>query len=228
MDDVLEFIQRHTNMEVIISGKAARVERWDYPLPALREAVINAIVHRDYQDPGNVQIRIFDDRLEVWSPGLLPKQLDLKLIGREHRSIPRNRKIAEIFHALGLIEGWGSGFSRMLLWAQENGNDNPAFKETTGAFVITFPRRRAGGAANGGLNGGVNGGVGGGIMDEPVALLELIRSSPGINAKALPARIGKSQRTTERWLNQLKKQGLIEFRGAPKSGGYHLVDKNAG
>jgi hypothetical protein len=62
-----------------------------YPLEALREAVVNAIVHRDYTDPGNIQIRIFDDRLEIWSPGLLPKELNIKNLLSENRSIPRNR-----------------------------------------------------------------------------------------------------------------------------------------
>ena len=77
-DKVIDFIKRHIDMEVVISGKARRDEVWDYPLPALREAIINALIHRDYADPGNIQIRIFDSRLEIWSPGLLPKELDLK------------------------------------------------------------------------------------------------------------------------------------------------------
>ncbi len=78
VNEVLDFIQRHISMGVGIGAKAARDEKWDYPLEALREDVVNAIVHRDYTDPGNIQIRIFDDRLEIWSPGLLPKELNIK------------------------------------------------------------------------------------------------------------------------------------------------------
>ena len=101
VDEVLDFIQRHISMGVGIGAKAARDEKWDYPLEALREAVVNAIVHRDYTDPGNIQIRIFDDRLEIWSPGLLPKELNIKnlLVGKPlhpaqqgtGENIPRHR-----------------------------------------------------------------------------------------------------------------------------------------
>lgn len=61
---ILEFIQRHISMSAEIKGLASE-ERWEYPLEALREAVANALCHREYRDPGNVQVRIFDDRLDV-------------------------------------------------------------------------------------------------------------------------------------------------------------------
>jgi ATP-dependent DNA helicase RecG len=232
VDPVLAFVQRHTSMEVVISGKAKRDEAWDYPLPALREAVINALVHRDYTDPGNVQIRIFDDRLEVWSPGLLPKELDVRTIGKEHRSIPRNRNIAEVFHALGLIEGWGSGFIRMMAWARDNGNVEPLFREVAGAFVVTFPRRGgvnggANGGVNGGVNGGANGGANGGVnggangTDDNV-LLSYITRSPGMRTHSMAAALGRPLDTVEKQLRRLKKGGRIEFRGAPKTGGYYV------
>jgi ATP-dependent DNA helicase RecG len=68
---------------------------------------VNAIVHRDYTDPGNIQIRIFDDRLEIWSPGLLPKELNIRNLLSENRSIPRNRALAKIFHDIGLSKAGG-------------------------------------------------------------------------------------------------------------------------
>ena len=98
VDEVLDFIKRHISMEVIFLGKAERDDVWDYPLDSLKEAIINALVHRDYFDSGNIQIRIFDNRLEIWSPGLLPKEIDIKNLFKEHRSIPRNKEIVKIFH----------------------------------------------------------------------------------------------------------------------------------
>lgn len=141
VNDILEFINRHINMKVIINGEAHRKELWDYPIAALREAVINAVVHRDYSDPGNIQIRIFDDIIEVWSPGRLPKEIDISKLLTENRSIPRNRNLARIFYQVGLIENWGTGFHRMVETCRKNGNPQPLFEEKTGAFVITFKKR---------------------------------------------------------------------------------------
>jgi len=104
VNEAIKFIKLNTSNEIVVSGKARHDEIWDYPLEALREAIINALVHRDYNDPGQVQIRIFDNRLSVWSPGLLPKELNLKNLGQERRSIPRNKLLVEIFHKLKIME----------------------------------------------------------------------------------------------------------------------------
>ena len=86
---------------------------------------MNAIVHRDYTDPGNIQIRIFDDRLEIWSPGLLSKELNISSLLAGNRSSPRNRGLAKIFHDIGFIEGWGAGFQWMLEGCTMNSNPKP-------------------------------------------------------------------------------------------------------
>ncbi len=228
IESVLAFIRRHTSMEAVITGKARRDEVWDYPMPALREAVVNALVHRDYNDPGTIQIRIFDDRLEVWSPGLLPKELHVRKLEHEHRSIPRNRRLAEIFHTLGLIESWGSGFARIMSGSRQNGNKDPVFKEVAGAFVVIFPRRKrergacegANGEANGGVKRGVIGVVKGGVNDPVV---EFIRLNAGKRRNAIALALGIPAKTLEKQLARLKARGLVEFRGATKTGGYFAV-----
>jgi ATP-dependent DNA helicase RecG len=100
---ILEFIRRHISMAAEVKG-LERKERWEYPLEALREAVANALCHREYGDPGNVQVHIFDDRLEVWNPGLLPSELSLEALRHMHRSVPRNRLIAHAFFLIKFIE----------------------------------------------------------------------------------------------------------------------------
>jgi len=226
VSEVLDFIQRHISMGVGIGAKAARDEKWDYPLEALREAVVNAIVHRDYTDPGNIQIRIFDDRLEIWSPGLLPKELNIKSLLVENRSIPRNRILAKIFHDIGFIEGWGTGFQRMVEGCTINGNPKPELKEMTGAFVVKFTRRPASegkdGGISGGANGGISGGTDGGITEGIDRLADYIKNTPGRNVTEITAALDIPQRTVERWLKKLKEQGEIVFSGPKKSGGYFV------
>jgi hypothetical protein len=97
-DNLIDFIKKNIRLQFIISDKAERDERWEYPLVALREIILNALVHRKYDDPGNVQVRIFDNSVEIWSPGLLPKELEIETLVYNNRSIPRNKKILEIFH----------------------------------------------------------------------------------------------------------------------------------
>jgi ATP-dependent DNA helicase RecG len=80
-----------------MTGRPEREQVWDYPLEALREAVINAVCHRDYTISSNVEIRIYDDRLVVWSPGGLPLGITLEDSYKPHSSELRNKGIAEIW-----------------------------------------------------------------------------------------------------------------------------------
>ncbi|MFO8108950.1 MAG: ATP-binding protein [Thermoplasmata archaeon] len=90
-------------------GKIERQEKWEYPLDAVREAITNAVVHRDYQSTSNVQIRIFDDRIEVWNPGTLPEGWTVDTLKEEHESKPFNPLLARMFFLIKYIEKWGRG-----------------------------------------------------------------------------------------------------------------------
>ena len=82
-EDALEFVKEHIKLHAEIK-ETERVERWEYPIEALREAITNAICHRNYKISSNVQIRIFDDRVEVWSCGSLPKPLTIEDLKKKH------------------------------------------------------------------------------------------------------------------------------------------------
>jgi len=81
---------------------------------AVREALINALCHRDYASVGTVQVRIYDDRLEVWNPGLLPPDLTIEALYRQHASHPRNPRLAHALYRARLIEHWGTGTLRII------------------------------------------------------------------------------------------------------------------
>jgi len=113
MEDALKFVARNTQREIRITGRPERESIPEYPEAAIREAVINAICHRDYSVVGTIQVRIYDDRLEVWNPGTLPPSLTIERLYREHPSLPRNPKIALAFYRTRLVEHWGTGTLRM-------------------------------------------------------------------------------------------------------------------
>jgi len=139
VDGVMGYMKRVFQLSYVITGKARRDEIWEYPLEAVREVVTNAICHRDYSHPAEIQIKIFDDRLVVWNPGPLPFEMTVeKLMDPAHRSIPRNRLIAMLFYDVGLIERYGSGIQRVLVECERLGFPVPEFSNDTGGFQVIF------------------------------------------------------------------------------------------
>jgi ATP-dependent DNA helicase RecG len=124
----------------VVPGKMPREEHWEYPPDALREAVINAVCHRDYSASGNVQIRIFESRAQVWNPGILPEGVTVALLKVEHASRPRNKTIARLLFLVGYIEQWGSGTLSMITACERDGAPDPQFQEAGNDFVVTFSR----------------------------------------------------------------------------------------
>ena len=119
-------------------GKIERQEKWEYPPDAIREAIINAIAHRDYNSSANVHISIFDDRVEIWNPGKLPPPLTPKNLKEEHKSIPVNPSLANLLFLIKYIERWGTGTNDIIKWCKEEDLPEPIFKEVTGGFAVVL------------------------------------------------------------------------------------------
>jgi len=120
--------------------KFEREESWEYPPDAFREAVINAVCHRDYQSSGSVQVSIFTNSLEIMNPGLLPSTLTIESLKRRHSSKPRNRLIAETLFKIKYIEKFGSGTTKMIRVCRDLGVPEPEFHEQDEDFMVTFRR----------------------------------------------------------------------------------------
>lgn len=135
----MDFVRKNINVRFVITGTPAREEVWDYPLNALREAIINAICHRDYTIPSHVEVRIYDDELVIWSPGRLPVGVTVEDLYKEHHaSVLRNTGISEVFYDVGLIEKWGRGTSEMRRACREAGLPEPRFEEYQHGFQVVF------------------------------------------------------------------------------------------
>jgi ATP-dependent DNA helicase RecG len=140
LEEALLFCQRHLPLPGRIDpGRLERVDRPLIPPDALREIVVNALIHRDYTIAGGaVSLAIFDDRVEIWSAGRLPLGITPDDLSREHDSIQRNPIIAEVFYRAGLIEKWGRGTNRVIAQCREAGIAPPEFREVAGSTVVTF------------------------------------------------------------------------------------------
>ena len=139
VDEAIAFIRKHMQVAYVIADELERKEIWDYPLLALREGLMNAICHRDYGDLAEIQIKIFDDALQIWSPGFLPFGVTVEdLFLSTHASKPRNRLISQVFYDMGMIERYGSGTGRVIEACQQAGLPNPEFNNFSGGFRILF------------------------------------------------------------------------------------------
>jgi len=139
VDEVMDYMRRVLQLSYKITGKATRDEIWEYPLEAVREVVTNAVCHRDYASPAEIQIKIFDDRLVIWNPGGLPFGMTVeKLLDPNHNSVPRNKSIAMLFYDTGLIERYGSGIRRIFEDCDKFGFPHPEFVEMQGGLQVIF------------------------------------------------------------------------------------------
>ena len=124
----------------IEQGNPIRVEEPAIPYRVLREALVNALIHRDYSYAGgSLNVAVYDDRVEITNMGTLPKGIMLQELSEQHPSIPRNPLIADVFFLYGKIEKWGRGTLDMIRDCKKAGNPIPIYKEIGGTFSITLP-----------------------------------------------------------------------------------------
>ena len=118
-----------------------RVEELEVPETALREAILNAIIHRDYTG-AQIQMRVWNDRIELWNDGELPFGQTIESLKQTHSSKPRNRIIANVFYKAGFIESWGRGIDKICDGFTEKGFIEPIFEHNSGGVLCTLFRKK--------------------------------------------------------------------------------------
>ena len=198
VQDAITFVQKHAMFGAEI-GSVKRTERWSVPPVALREAVINAVAHADYAQRGApIRVSVFDDRVEVENPGLLPFGLTIDDLERGVSKL-RNRVIGRVFHELGLIEQWGSGVQRMISACRDAGLAPPTFEELGHRFRVTLHTDSIDAPK---LD----------VVDQ--AIVNAISESNGLTTAQISAVIALTPRTTRTRLAKLRDRGLIREIGS--------------
>lgn len=192
-EEAVAFARKHLTHESVIEG-LRREERWSVPLVALREAIVNAIVHADYAQQGApIRLALFDDRIEVENPGLLPFGLTIEDI-RQGVSKLRNRVIGRVFHELRLIEQWGSGIQRMTAACLGAGLEAPKLEEIGTHFRVTISNTRVGRPH---------------VDEKDRAILALFGDARARSTAEVAKHIGLSERATLTRLKSLTERGLL-------------------
>lgn len=212
LEEALAFVARNTRQQPIITGRPEREVVPEYPADAVREAITNAICHRDYTMTGTVQVRIYDDRLEVWNPGMLPAGLSVDELYREHPSRPRNPRLAAAMHRARLIEHWGTGTLRIVQACQSRGMPKPEFVSAVGSFIVRF--RKLGVAPE--LVVGVR------LNERQHAALEYVREHGRIQTREYKQMFDISERQALKDLTSLTEAGILARVSAGRETHYIL------
>jgi len=114
-----------------------RIEKGEYPVPAIREMLLNALIHRNYMG-APTQIRVYDNKINIWNEGILPEGLNLESLRRPHSSRPRNPIIADVCFKGGLIDAWGRGTIRIIEACKQAELPEPELIERDGGFLVTI------------------------------------------------------------------------------------------
>ncbi len=191
-----------------------REEIWDYPLPAIREALINALIHRDYfRWNVQTQIKIFDDYIWFYNIGGLPEGITLDELKQPHSSVPRNPLVVHIFYLAGFIEEIGSGIGRIMDSIKSVGLPEPEFKEEMGGFSVYFRKdiyteeylRKMG------------------LNERQIKAVMYVKEKGRITNKEYQELINTTKRTASRDLKDLTEKEILEQVGDTGKGTYYIL-----
>lgn len=205
------YIKEHMDWRANLTG-TGREELPEVPLRAIEEAIVNSLCHRDYSVQKGNEIAFYKDRIEIFNVGQFPEEKNPEeYIKGKGESILRNPLIANTLFLSKDIEKWGSGIKR-IYEACKSAGVRVDFEKTSTGFKVVFFRHEKDTLPIGGVSGGVSGGVN--------SLFKYIKDNPGKRLPLLSQALAKPEKTVEKWLQKLREQHKIEFRGSPKTGGY--------
>jgi ATP-dependent DNA helicase RecG len=208
---VSEFVKKHINKEVVITGQPGNIQKWQYPLEAVREIITNMVVHRDYRSSSDSIVKIYDNKIEFYNPGRLPETISVEdLISNNYKSTPRNKLIADFFKSIGFIEKYGSGIRRVLEYFADAGLPAPEFKNISDGFMVTI------------YSGDK---LGDKLGDKQLMILKYIDNNPYISLSQLSRAIKISQTAVENNIKKLKQKGILKRVGPAKGGHWEVIDK---
>lgn len=246
INEAVTFVLRNIRLGATIKG-LVRKEYYELPIEAIREIIINAHCHRNLSDESCIQVALYDDRLEVTSPGGLYNGLTYEEIMNGHSKI-RNRTLANVFNQMGLVESWGTGIKRIINAAKDYGLPSPEFQVFDEMFRVNLFRssslicngdniREASGKHRGNIgeaseeyrrsigeasekhrNIAIKG-----LNNTQQKILELLSENPQLSAVKIAEQIGIASRNIESHIKKMKEQGILIRHGSPKNGYWEII-----
>jgi ATP-dependent DNA helicase RecG len=215
----VQYEMPNSSMNQVGAAILQREEIWEYPLIALREAIANALIHRDYTDTGRIMIRVYEDHVLITSPGTLPNGLTIDDILRNpHPSKLRNPLLASAFYFAGLIERWGSGTLRMASACLERGLPAPEFTQVGGELHVTFRKDRFSDARLKAL----------GLSMRQITAVRFVQRKGSISNSEYQLEAKVAKRTATRDLHNLLEFGVFQQKGVTGKGTVYVLNTETG
>jgi ATP-dependent DNA helicase RecG len=225
------------------SNEWKREDKLRFPRLPIREAILNAIVHRDYSShSSSVAINIYSDRLEIINYGKLPQGITINSLGEDHLSVPVNPDIAHIFFLRKWIEKIGIGTLKMIAQCKELGFMVPVWSTNENSVKVIFPdvtvpfvlhegitegitegiERLIDDNNNEGITEGVSKGITETVKESMAQIIKLLVQEESLRANEISERLNRPYKTVERHISTLKAINAIEYHGSNRTGGYVL------
>ena len=231
VDAAFQYVLEKINLGMKIQG-IYRQDVYELPADSVRELIANAVAHRSYLEPGNIQVAIFDDRLEVTSPGMLLNNVSIQKM-KEGYSKLRNPAIARAFAYMKIIEKWGTGIPRIFKECKEYGLQEPELIDFDGDFRVNMYRKAKGGF-------GVNDETTQTtqthqttqsdtlkLSEEDKTILAVIHDKPTMTQKEYALELGWTVDRVKYYLRKMKIQQIINRVGSIHNGHWEvLIDEN--
>ena len=226
IEEAYSFVLKHINLGAEING-LVRTDEYELPPEAVREAIVNATTHRNFLDRACVQVAVYDDRVEITSPGMLYGGLTIAQI-KEGGSKIRNRCIAEIFSRMKIIESWGTGIKRMISSCKEYGIREPELLEIGDSFRVNLYRpsfeevhqkftKSSPKSSPKSLSPILN--------PTQQKIVDMIMDNPRITQSAIAEKLSLTTRAVKKSIKELTDKGIIERIGAARGGTWIINTK---
>lgn len=234
-DRVVDILKsKYLTMPITFKGMN-RVEKLEVPEEALREILYNAIIHKDYTGV-HIQMRVWDDRVEVWNEGELPVGYTPDTLMKQHSSKPRNRNIANAFFKAGFIDAWGRGYKKIREGFEGVGLPMPKIEAVDGGVRVTFQRKNVDNLLENDLQRmpdvlkdvlkDVRKDVLKELSDRQIHILEMICVAPEITWVEMSEKLKVSDKTIQREFAAIRKLGInIEREDGRKEGHWVISPK---
>ena len=209
-DRVMETVYLNYFKGIISYEGIQRVETYPVPHSAFREAITNAICHRDYSTGIPIQIKVFPDKVIIYNDGRLPDNWSVSDLLATHRSEPHNPMIANAFFRAGMIESWGRGIENITNACRASGKREPTFEYKRGReFSVTF-------YSDGVITTNITTKTG--VNETQKRIVAIMSGNPYATARAIADELGIAERNIKNHIKALKDAGTIDRVGATKNG----------
>ncbi len=211
-DKILDILDKKFLIAKISYDGIHRIEQWEYPYEAVRETIINAIIHRDYMG-APIQISIYDDKIIVWNEGSLPEDLTIEDLKIQHSSRPRNPILASTFFKGGLIEAWGRGTVKIINECKNAGLPEPIIEKASGGIRVTLFKNILDKSKLIEL----------GLNDRQIKAVEYLKNNERITNSIYRQLLVVSEKTAFRDLDKLVESNILSKHG-DKKGSYYILN----